>query len=379
MVASTTPVSIDRVAHGWLTAAVVLLVTTVAVPANAQTPERRPCIEAPDSESSGPANDGTDGDVAGPDGDRPDRPWAVDISPADRERASALYEEAKKQKSDLMVADALALFQQALALYPHPKIHGHLALILHGQNQPRAAFGHLEAALAHGQEGFGCDLDFFEEVQERRRQIEHQIARLTVRTAAAGMRVRIDGEAVLVGPGRHTEVVEPGSHTIDAERDGYLAESATVELKAGQRVVHVPELVSMEAATATIRRWSNWKPWSVFASGAALGAIGIALHVQAHNDVATFDQHVATSCRPGCADTDLPASVQALPDRARWRSGLGTGALTVGALALTAGATLLYLNRPSPRHPELMRGTSRASLSPLLAPGVVGAHMRWRF
>jgi hypothetical protein len=229
-----------------------------------------------------------------------------------------------------------------------------------------------------------------------------QLGKLKVEVNEPGARVLVDGKALGTSPQSISLRVEPGSHSVVAEKEGYALSAATVSVAAGQERVVELRLVSTaipkaepaaevapqpaapttaEAAAPSVERaatTSNGRTKTiagavVMSVGAALAIGGIVCGVLAKQS----SDYI----------TNLDRTMQPY-DSARYQAGqteqLMEGVLLgIGGAATVAGAVVLVLGRREARNARADAGVVQklraASLVPALSARSVGASVQLKF
>ncbi|WP_437737605.1 hypothetical protein [Sorangium sp. So ce1335] len=255
----------------------------------------------------------------------------------------------------MRLAEARAKYEEALAIWEHPKLRLYLGRVLKSIGLPLLAHESLRLALRWGPGSLKP-----EEEQEARaalRAIEAQeIALVEVRCGEPGAAVLLDGTPWFVGPGAERRWVLPGEHVVTARKDGYFTVVKPILVVAGKEAS--AEVALSADAVVTERRWPAWIPWATLGAGAALGAVGGGLlwHAgAAHGDA---DRRFQSACDPSCAPStrgEYDGSV--LENRA------AVGALLAGGATVITGTVLLFMNRPQSYRTE-DRGGVKVELRP---------------
>lgn len=277
-------------------------------------------------------------------------PWSQGVSDSAQQRALQLFRDGNGFLEQLKYTEAVTQYELALAVWDHPNIRFNMAICLINMRQPLAAWTHLQAALRFGDAPLGKRL--YAEALTYVAMLESSLAQLTVTSTEPGTRVLVDGVQVLNHPGEHTMKLVAGKHQLVATRPGHVTDSRVLDLRAGapvsERIALVPETVRRINYE---RRWPWWVPWSVAGAGVALGGAGAGIYVAAHYQMKHYDRSLAALCPMGCADSAIPADLQARASNARHNSGIAIGFWCgAGALAIT-GAVMAVMNRPS-KHEE---------------------------
>lgn len=275
--------------------------------------------------------------------DETDRPWAQDVTAEDQERATALFQQGNGLLDEGLFAPALDIYQQALAHWSHPAIHYNTAVALINLERPVDAYGQLESALRYG--AAALEKEVYEQARVYQKLLEGQLGRLSVECDLEGARVSLDGKQLLTCPGTRTQLLVSGEHQIVADKVGYLTRTARLLLGGGETKVVRIELMPLERATVTRRRWAAWKPWAVVGAGVALGLAGAGFEAKAEATFESYDNAIAVLCADRPCD-ELPEVVTDAYDRGRLQNRVGIGLLAAGSATIATGVVLLILNRP---------------------------------
>jgi hypothetical protein len=115
------------------------------------------------------------------------------------------------------------------------------------------------------------------------------------------------------------------------------------------------DLMTLDQATVSRRRWARWKPWGVVGGGAAVALGGLGFVLQSRATLRSYDDAVAVLCAdtpcdvdgtdPDPAHPDLPANVRDAYGRGRRYGKIGIGLMVTGGVVAGAGVVLLVINR----------------------------------
>jgi tetratricopeptide (TPR) repeat protein len=289
-----------------------------------------------------------------------DEPWDRQTSAEARQRAQELFTQALDKHQQLLLGEALELYEQALALWDSPRIRWNLALVLENLGQYLRAHEQLERARRWGA---ALDAERLRKVDDRMRALEaERLARIETHREEPLAVITLDGQPWPRDAGRRSKLVLPGEHYIAARKPGYLPVTRSVYVKAGEQARVA--LLMDEDRFLEKRRWPAWKPWTVVAAGAAVAAVGAELERRAFADRAAAAAVLRDSCDPGPCDQ---ARALLLDDRAKLEHGLGIGAIAAGGTVMAVGLALAWLNQPRPYRAEA-RAPSKIELTPLLSP-----------
>jgi hypothetical protein len=154
---------------------------------------------------------------------------------AERE-ARALFKEANRLLREKDYVAALDMYRAAYGRWPNPKILLNIGTTLRNLGRDAEAADAYERYLVDGKP----DAKRRTEVQAILKEITARLGKLRIEVNEPGARVLVDGKVVGESPQAITKRVEPGTHTVVAEKQGYPAAAATVQIAAGQeRVVEL--------------------------------------------------------------------------------------------------------------------------------------------
>ena len=301
-----------------------------------------------------------------------DMPWHQGVSPEDQQAARQLLGEAAELKSQLLLTEALAKYQQALSHWKHPELQFELATVLMKSAQPLRAYQYLRAALDWGDDALP-DADRARAAEMETTLMTKHLATLAVTCSEPDAEVKLDGKPLVIGPGAKLSVVRPGEHVITASKPGYFAVVKPVTVVAGNRGIVAIKM--NEDRVYNVRRWKAWKPWAVVSAGVATSLIGTGLLIQSSRDFDQADRDFQAMCELGatCAP-DSPSSY----NRAIWERRFATGAFIVGGLTVTTGLAMVFFNRAEAQRTQ-KRDESTFKLNASVSPDGAGLTARFRF
>lgn len=305
------------------------------------------------------------------------RPWAADVDTDDQERATELFYEGNKLLRDSLFAKAAARYREALKHWEHPRIHYNLALALMNLERPIEAYQTFERAMRHGPEAL--DPDKFQQAQNYHNLFGQQIARVEIHCDEPGAEVALDGEVLFRGPGTYRGLVQIGEHRLVASKPGFLTRTKALLLTSGQKLRIELDLLALDETTRTVRRWSQWKPWTVVAGGTLIAAAGGLAHWLAVEDYRRYDTEVTKRCDPdyGCS-IEQKVELDPIRQRASYEQWSAIAAYSVGSAILATGAVLLYMNRARTVRIDI-DDDAPVSLQPMVAPDAAGVAAAFRF
>ncbi|WP_437282311.1 hypothetical protein WME90_17575 [Sorangium sp. So ce375] len=265
-------------------------------------------------------------------------PWHRGV-PEDRKRkAQALFDEARQLHRRMMLAEARAKYEQALAVWEHPELRLYLGRALASIGLPLLAYDNLRMSLQWGP-GL-LDPDAEQEARTTMRAlVEQELAAIEIRCDEPGAAVLLDGKPWFVGPGTRRRMVMQGEHVVTARKIGYFTVVKPIVVLAGKEASG--QLALSVDTVVTTQRWPVWIPWATFGAGIALGAVGAGLEWDARTDHAATTDRLNRECNPPCKplrDDEYDASV--IEER------FAIGALIAGGATAMTGTVLVFMNRP---------------------------------
>lgn len=302
----------------------------------------------------------------------PERPWASGVSAPDQELALSVFRDANVLFEQSKYSQALARYREALKTWDHPAIRYNTAVALINLDQPLEAFENLEAALRFADAPF--DAETFKQAQLYRKLLAGQVAEIEVVCAEPGAEVLLDGARLFIAPGTHRLRLKPGPHQLVARKEGFVTETAVLQLESG--VLHREE-VSLKLPSAAqvrlVRRFPVWVPWSVLGAGVVTAILGAPLMAAAQSSFNTFDSDLARLCPEGCTQSTLPKTILDARSTGRVENGVAIALFAVGGAAVATGVVLLSLNG--------LRAESEPTFAvlPVFGPGVFGLNGTMHF
>ncbi|MCG8418545.1 MAG: hypothetical protein MJE77_11435 [Proteobacteria bacterium] len=362
----------------------------VQVEAGHGTPEAGDGSPAEPAQSASPGSAGSKDQLAGGEqlrtqpqagsasNGKKQRPWEKGVSTEDRQAAWDLFRQANKHLKDSLFVKAVAKYREALTHWDHPGIHFNLALALQELDQPLALHESLEKAMQHGPSALGKER--FARARDYKKLVLKQLANLEVTCLEPEARVTLNGELLFVAPGKWKGLVRVGKHNIVATKTGYINANEVHELKHTDNLSLELKLYTAEDVTGYRRRWSRWKPWTVFGVGTALALTGAGFHWAAVSNYDDFDQRIE-DCRtdpnrPGCRETE---DILPIRDRADVQQGVAYALYAVGGATLVSGLVLVYANRLKPYRLDVEERDRRVVVVPVIGGDMAGISAAFRF
>ncbi len=221
------------------------------------------------------------------------RTYVEQTSKADRERARKLFKAGNKAFEQRQVDRALKLYEQAYAIWPHPRVLFNMAVSLGFLGRPLESARTFKKVLEYGPKPI-TDLRY-KQASERYMELMGQLANIVITCPDAGAKLYVNGEPVGTAPLTDQKVtVGPGTHMITANLPGKVPYSAQVRLAPGQlkRVT-----VNMQAFSDAIRykmvsRYHWWLPTVVTSAAAVLAATGAGLVVMGRDEITALQDTV---------------------------------------------------------------------------------------
>lgn len=311
------------------------------------------------------------------------RPWAQGVPPAEQKTALLAFREGNAQLNDGLFAKAAETYKGALTHWKHPAIYYNLSLALMNLDQPLEAYESMQNATTFG-EG-PIDKDKFEHAKEYLLLLGKQIATITVACDKPGAKVSLDGKEVFIAPGKHTQRVRIGRHTLVAEKTGYQARVNAPNIGPGETFSVELKLFTADELTRYSRRWdATWMPYAVLGAGVGIGLVGVGLELWADSTYNDYDKKVtacgATSTSAGCENSQELKDLRSSGDLKRT---LGFVSYGVAGATIAGGVVLAILNRPKSYllRPEEVQAQldQKVSVAPIVTPTMAGAVVQGRF
>ncbi|MBA3538291.1 MAG: hypothetical protein H0T79_01560 [Deltaproteobacteria bacterium] len=321
-----------------------------------------------------------------------ERPWAKGVSEADQQTALAMFRDGNKDLNDGAYVIAADKYRKALKHWEHPAINYNLALALLNLDQPIEVLDNLQQAIKYGPAPL--EKEKYEKANEYILLLEKQIAFIEVSCEKKGADVLVDGKKVFTAPGKYNARVRVGKHVFAAEPGagmgaGYTAKVTAPFIDAGQKYRIELKMYTVAELTRYKRTWERtWAPWVVVGTGAAVVIAGGLLNLSAQSSYDDFDKKVAecnagTGTDAGC-DVDN-GGLRALRDSGDSKQTAGLVMYGVGGVAIAAGLTLAWINRPQAYQirgedfENEQAGAGKISLTPVVTPGMAGAMVHGSF
>jgi hypothetical protein len=170
------------------------------------------------------------------------RPMASSETPADsRKQARALVVKGAGEIARGDYVKALALFTQAYAIYPSPKILFNMAQTYRELGRLVEALNAYERFLHTAKPGTSRDL--LKVARSKVQGLKGEVATLLIQVSVPGALIRIDGAEVGLSPMDIPRRVMPGRHLVVVSKKGYLTATERVTPRKSQRLVFTITLV----------------------------------------------------------------------------------------------------------------------------------------
>ncbi len=159
--------------------------------------------------------------------------WGAGLSAQDaRARARAEFQRGVGAFEAGRFEEALAAFQEAYRLKPHPSVRLNMAACYEELDRPLEALIHYRAFLAESRQ---VSPERAREVKRSIREAERRVARLELDVAPDGARVIIDEAESRRAPVLDPVLLNPGEHRVRVEMPGYVPLERRVRLRRGER------------------------------------------------------------------------------------------------------------------------------------------------
>jgi tetratricopeptide (TPR) repeat protein len=316
-----------------------------------------------------------------------------------RERATGLMRQGNDAYAQGEYLKALALFQQAFAAFPSPRIHFNLGQTNAELGRTIEALEHYERFLAGVKREGGPEQ--WDIAYKRAFQLRGSIAQLDIHTNLPGASVVVDGRAVGSTPLAAPLRLLPGPHVLVFGKAGHEQQVVQVTVKAGETASRRVTLLTEEEALsnrrsvqklaeerrqaeeglqraqaaeaqrrASGRRQLRLWGWTALGTGAAsliLGATFAGLSQREADRVDALGRQGASTWDQASGHYDRAASYR----YAAW------GLIASGAVVATTGVVLLQLSRRQDR--ERAPRTPPVGVTAAIQPGGGGLTVRGVF
>lgn len=288
-----------------------------------------------------------------------DEPWSRGVSAASKATAQKLLEEGNQLFLANKYKEALDRYSEAVAAWDHPAIRFNIARAQIALDKPLEAYDNVERALAYG--AAALDESVYQEALNYQKLLAHQVAIVEVACDQRGVTVKLDGAELVACPGRQRARRLPGKHVLVGEAPGMLTRTRDLTLVGG--AVESVEL-HLDPLSGRGPRWARWKPWAVVGTGLALGGVGVAFNVIAHDRADRLRRDTTVHCPTGCTADEFRTLGLADDERAVDRANaISVTGLALGGIGVVAGVVLVLVNRRVGEQAELHVEGTGASVS----------------
>ncbi len=301
------------------------------------------------------------------------RPWVVNVSEEDSRIAADLFEQGNKLFDEAVFVQAAEKYRKAVTFWDHPAIHFNLALALLHLNRPIERYLALENALRYGTAAL--DAVQYDRAVDYRALTRQQIVWVELYCNEADARVTINGKQVFVGPGNYAGWHVPGKIHVVATKQGYFAAMETKFVTGGETAEFILKLYTSAELMRYRRRFAPAITWSVLGTGVALLAGASFLDWHGNEAAREYDDELS-GCTRGCTPTAKQESL-----RRRWRleHKAARNLYVASGVVASAGAILMYLNRPMLHRIDEERSHDKVRLDPVLGPQIQGVQATLEF
>lgn len=266
---------------------------------------------------------------------------------ADKAQAQKLLKEGNQAVGEGDYTAALAKFEAANARYPSPKLLVNIGTTLRLLGRYAEAAAAFERYLADP----SAEKSRVSEINRALQEIDLLVGRLKILVKEPDARVQLDGKALSGWKSGDVLRVNPGEHTVVAERPGFPPAVSTLRIAASERRDVTLEFTPPQKVVITPP--SPQRPIGIVVG--SVGAAGlVAFAVTASVALATRNA-VSGHCFPGTAICDREGAD--LAARARTYGHVSTGLLIGGAAVLGAGVAV-FLTAPRDGRDQVKAGGS---------------------
>ncbi|HEY4055678.1 MAG TPA: tetratricopeptide repeat protein [Kofleriaceae bacterium] len=277
-------------------------------------------------------------------------PWAQGVTDDQKATAKELLDAGNALMLQNKYLDALDKYSAALEVWDHPAIRFNVVRCLIQLGRDLEAFDNLQLALKYG--AAPLEEAIYNEALGYQKLLQKQIGDIKVTCSQVGVKLTIDGQPLAVCPAQESRRLLAGPHQIVGNKTGLLPKTLDLVVIGGEDQGVDVTLEPLAAGATIVHRWPNYIPWTVFAGGFAIGAIGGVTLLFSHNQMRQYDQIVDDKCTGRCTAEQL-APYAHYKDNAVLESKLGVTALVLGTATVATGAVMVYLNRGRTVYPEV--------------------------
>lgn len=162
------------------------------------------------------------------------------------QEGKALFEKGVAAFSAGSYEKALAFFQQSYKVNPKPKVLFNIAMCYRAMSQFKESVEALKQYLSQG--GKSLSKKKVKEANNLIMEMESSLAQVTVIVNENGATILVDSQEAGIAPLEDILVVNPGTHDIEATKEGFFTAKQTIEIEGGKNEVVSLTLVPKIAA-----------------------------------------------------------------------------------------------------------------------------------
>ncbi len=267
-----------------------------------------------------------------------------DVTPkAEAEKARALFTEANAKFEDRQLPEALELYQQAYAMWPHPRILFNMGVTLAMMSRPLEAANMFKIVLEFGPDP--VEMHRYKEAQEKYLELMGTLSVLTMKCTQEGTKIYVDGALLALCPFQKSVTLTGGRHLVTANQDGYIPLSEDIFLPPGVVAEKSVQLNKFEQGIRykTVERYSiKWPIIGAVAAAVLMGSGGYMIYsgrTQIDELQSEIDDIVALQ---GTRPFEFDPSRE---DKPVLMQNIGSGLISVGVTSLVTAAVLYFYQK----------------------------------